>query len=79
MNCMGQFEEPWSPRAKTEANFLTFVTTLNPNNINLFPIVKLVFQLLQEAEQTKYVLSKYNLIKRQRQPPNLKKLLASAK
>lgn len=67
-------EELQSPEVETETKPLAFLTTLNPNDINLFPTVWSVFNSLQEVGQTKHVFSKYNLIKSQRQPPNLKKL-----
>ena len=44
----------------------------------MFPKICAAFQYLQEADEIKKT-GKYNLIKSQRQPPNLKKLLAQAK
>lgn len=42
-----------SRKAKTETNSLAFVTTFNPNNINLFLTVRSVSNSLQEARTNK--------------------------
>ena len=40
-------------KAKTDSNDLAFVTTSNPNNKNVFPLIQTAFKSLQQSYETK--------------------------
>ena len=60
---------------KTDENLLTFITTYNPNNPNLFPIIKQSVEQLKSSETLRDKLNKKTLICCRKQPPNLERLL----
>ena len=60
---------------KTDENLLTFITTYNPNNPNLFPIIKQSVEQLKSSETLRDKLNKKTLICCRKQPPNLEHLL----
>ena len=62
-------------KAKTDSNNLAFVTTFNPNNKNVFPLIQTAFKSLHQLYETKECFNDIKLIKSQRQPSSLKKLL----
>ena len=62
-------------KAKTDSNNLAFVTTFNPNNKSIFPLIQTAFKSLQQSHETKEYFKDINVIKNQRQPSSLKKLL----
>ena len=64
--------------AKTDSNNLAFVTTFNPKNKNFFPLIQAAFKSLQQSNETKEGFKDIKLIKSQRQPSSLKKLLTRA-
>ena len=66
-------------KQKANDKKITFISTHNPNNKNIFPTIKEVFKTLQNQESTKNIFSSFNLIRSLRQPPNLKRLLTKAK
>ena len=39
--------------AKADSNDLAFVTTFNPNNKNVFPLIQTAFKSLQQSYETK--------------------------
>ena len=59
-------------------NNLAFVTTFNPNNKNVLPLIQTAFKSPQQSYETKECFKDIKLIKSQRQPPSLKKLLTWA-
>ena len=65
-------------KAKTDSYNLAFVTTSNPNKNNVFPLIQTAFKSLQQSYETKECFKDMKLIKSQRQPFSLKKLLARA-
>ena len=60
---------------KTDENILTFITTYNPNNPNLFPIIKQSVEQLKSSETLRDKLNKKTLVCCRNQPPNLERLL----
>ena len=66
-------------KRKSDENTVTFVSTFNPKNPELFPVIKHNFDILLEDKMMRNILSNYDKIKSKRQPPSLKKLLTKAK
>lgn len=64
---------------KTEESVLTYVSTHNPKNPELFNIIKFNLPILEEDPTMKNILSKFQMIKSKRQPNNLKRFLTKAK
>ena len=60
-------------------NVLTFVSTHNPNNPNLFPIIKSTLPLLCASKRMKTSIKNKKLINSKRAPSNLKKMLTRAR
>lgn len=67
------------PKPKTTTDTLPFVTTHNPNNPNLVPIIKSTLQVLKQDKHMNKVLQSSKFIASKRQAPNLGKLLTRAK
>ena len=59
-------------------NKLTFISTFNPNNKNVFPTIRTMYNILKENPDTKDAF-KDKRIHAHRQPKNLKRLLCPAK
>ena len=57
---------------------MAFVKTFNPNDKNVFPLIQTAFKSLQQSYETKECFKDAKLIKSQRQPSSLKKLLTRA-
>ena len=53
------------------------IKTFNPNNPNIFPVIKTDLQMLMSSPRMKSALS--TIIHSRRQPPNLKQLLVNSK
>jgi hypothetical protein len=68
-----------TPKDKSDENVSTFVTTYNPNNVNMWNIVQNSIGVLSTDTRCNKLMNHINLINSRRQPPNLKKLLTSAK
>ena len=66
-------------KQKSDENIVSFVSTFNPKNHELFPVIKHNFDILLEDEIKRNILSNYDKIKSKRQPPSLKKLLTKAR
>jgi len=64
---------------KSEQSTLAFVTTHNPNNQNVDKCVKNALVLLSSSERMNSIMADTRIIKSKRQPPNLKRMLTSAK
>ena len=47
---------------------MEFVTTFNPNNENVFPVIPTAFKSLQQSNEMKECFKDIKLIKSQRQP-----------
>ena len=63
---------------KTE-DILPYVSTYNPNNTEMFGILKGNSHILTNDQTMREALSTTKMIKSKRQPPNLKKMLTKAK
>ena len=66
------------PKDKPDKNNLTFITTHNPNNKNVLPIIQNSLSTLKQNESTKEAFQNIELMPCYRQPPSLKKLLTKA-
>ena len=58
---------------------ITYVSTHNPQNPELFNVIKSNLPISQEDPKMNEILSNFKLIKSKRQPNNLKRLLTKAK
>ncbi|CAH3037813.1 unnamed protein product [Porites lobata] len=59
----------------TENNLLCLVTTYNPNNPQVFQLVRRTLPMLNQNSSLKSIMSKTKVIHSQRQPRNLKRML----
>ena len=66
-------------RDHDQENCLTLVTTFNPNNPNIFSVIKTGLHMLISSPRMKYALYTINIILSRRQPPQLKQLLVKSK
>ena len=62
----------------TENNLLCLVTTYNPNNPQVFQLVRKTFPMLNQTSSLKSIMSKTKVIHSQRQPRNLKRMLTNS-
>ena len=53
-------------KTKTDSNDLPFVTSFNPNNKNVFPLIQTAFKSLQQSYETKECFKDIKLIKSQK-------------
>lgn len=60
-------------------NIIPFVSTYNPSNYNIFPIVRGSEDFLKNSERMKSILNKKKIINCKRQPKNLKRILCASK
>ena len=67
------------PRIKKTKDPLTFVSTFNKNNPEIFPEIKKNLQHLENNATFKKILDNTELINSKRQPKNLKRMLTAAK
>ena len=65
------------PKTKTTENILPFITTHNPNNPNIMPLIKSAFSTLKTNKVNGFT-SDLKLIHSRRQAPNLKRLLTKS-
>jgi hypothetical protein len=63
----------------SEATSIAFVTTYNPNNPDVKACINRTLGILDTSERMKKVMKDTRIIKSRRQPPNLKKMLTTAK
>lgn len=68
-----------TPKPHVDANLCTFVSTYNPNNINMWGAIQGSLGVLQTDSRCKRVIESVQFINSRRQGPNLKKLLTKAK
>ena len=66
-------------REKTSDNIITYVSTFNPKNPELFNSIRDNLPILQEDETMNQILQEFQIIKNKRQPRNLKQLITRAK
>ena len=62
-----------------QENCLTLVTTFNPNNPNIFPVIKTRLQMLMSSPRMKSALCTIKIIHSRWQPLNLKQLFVKSK
>lgn len=62
----------------SDLKILPLVTTHNPNDINIIPVVRQLNNILQTDEKMSEVLKKYNFINSKRQPRNLRRILCKS-
>lgn len=62
----------------TENNLLCLVTTYNPNNPQVFQLVRRTLPMLNQNSSLKSIMSKTKVIHSQRQPRNLKRMLTNS-
>ncbi|XP_062604091.1 uncharacterized protein LOC134265884, partial [Saccostrea cucullata] len=74
-------EELINPTPNDEENIkiLPLVTTYNPKNPNITPIVQNLNEILKTDEEMSNVLSKFKFINSKRQPKNLRRILCPSK
>ena len=66
-------------RQNPENNVVTYVSTFNPKNPELFGAILQKLNILREDQKMNDILQANTIIKSKRQPPNLKRLLTRAK
>ena len=66
-------------KSKPEECVIHFVSTFNPKNPEIFPVIINNLSILEKDEKMNDTISKYKFIKSKRQPYNLKRLLTKAK
>ena len=66
-------------RQNPEDNVVTYVSTFNPKNPELFGAILQNLNILHEDQKMKAILQANTIIKSKRQPANLKRLLTRAK
>ena len=62
----------------TDDNLLCLVTTYNPDNPQVFQLVKKTLPMLNQNSSSKSMMSKTKVIHSQRQPRNLKRMLTNS-
>ena len=67
------------PKTKCDANTIIFTQTHNPNNPQIHQDVERATSILSTSSNMRKVMDKTKIVRSFRQPPNLKKLLTSAK
>ena len=60
-------------------DLITYVSTFNPKNPELFNSTRENLPILQEDETMNKILQEFQIIKSKRQPRNIKKLITRAK
>ena len=66
-------------REKPNDSIITYVSTFNPKQPELFHAIQQNLPILYEDDKMKEIIHKYTIIKSKRQPNNLKRLLTKAK
>ena len=67
------------PKEKGREEIISIVSTHNPNNPNIFPIIRQTFENFQYSKTMSNVFNGKKLINYMRQAPNLERLLCKAK
>ena len=66
-------------RPKSDLKIIPYISTFNPNNLELFHMIKNNLPILQTDSEMSKILSKSKIIRSKRQAPNLKQLLTKAR
>lgn len=64
---------------KSDENIVTFVSTFNPKNPEIFQTIRHNLDILYEDEIMAHILNCHEIIKSKRQPQNLKRILTKAR
>ena len=67
------------PKEKGREEIIPFVSAHNPNNPNIFPIIRQTFESFQHSRTMPNVFNGKKLINSMRQAPNLERLLCKSK
>ena len=65
----------WQPKTAKNEEIIPFTFTYNPNNPNVFPIIKESFDNVQYSKTMSNIFQRKKLVKSMSQTPNLEKLL----
>ena len=65
-------------REKPNDSIITYVSTFNPKQPELFQAIQQNLPILYEDDLMKEIIQKYTIIKSKRQPNNLKRLITKA-
>lgn len=68
-----------TPTHTSDPDTCTFVSTFNPNNKNMWPIIRSSLDIMQSDNRCQRFIHQFNMINSRRQPANLKKLLTKAR
>ena len=68
-----------STQTQNKEEVLPYDSTFNPNNTEMFGILKSNMHILTNDQTIREALSESKIIKSKRQPPNLKRLITKAK
>ena len=67
------------PKTTKNEEIIPFTTTYNPNNPNIFPIIKQSFNNVQYSKTTSNIFRKKKLVNSMSQTPNLGKIVCRSK
>ena len=67
------------PQEQGREEIIPFVSTHNPNNPNIFPIIRQTFESFQHSKTMSNIFDAKKLINSMRQTPNLERLLCKSK
>ena len=67
-----------TPKAKVEKDMITFVTTHNPNNTNMYDVFSKCKEIMNLSPRLQNAFKEIEIINSKRQSPNLKRLLTKA-
>ena len=68
-----------TPKLRENEDILTFVSTFNPNNFDMFTVFQYNREIFSKSDRLKKAFENTKIIKSQRQAPNLKKILTRAR
>ena len=67
-----------TPKPKPSEDITAFVSTHDPNNPNLCPLIQSTLEVVKTSDRMEKALKQTKFIKSKRQPPNLKRILTRA-
>lgn len=67
-----------TPKSKPSEDVTAFVSTHNPSNPNLWPLIQSTLEVVKTSDRMKEALKQTKIIKSKRQPANLKRILTRA-
>ena len=74
-----QLNELRKPKEKEREEIIPFVSTHNPTNPNIFPIIRQTFESFQHSKTMSNVFNGKKITNSMRQAPNLERLLCESK